>query len=84
MFEENDARGGPVDDIILAAWAASHNELGRKKETAILVSRLENDYPDFHLKSFRFLRFFERSDERQRLFELLKKTELSVDRPMTR
>ena len=83
-FEDNDSRGGPIDDAVLACWAASYNELGRARESAALVARLEHDYPNFHLKSFRFLQFFKRSDDRERLFEILKKADLSVDLPWTR
>lgn len=83
-FEDNDTRGDLNDDATLASWAASYNELGQTTESEALVERLEHEYPDFHLKSFRFLQFFKRPNDRQRLFEILKKANLSVDRPWTR
>ena len=52
-FENNDTRGGLIDDATLASWAASYNELGQTDESEALVARLENDYPDFYLKSFK-------------------------------
>ena len=83
-MKKNFDRGGPIDDVGLAVWAAAYSELGGSDETATVVDKLFDTYPDFHLRSFWLLRLFVRPEDRNRLTEIFKRAGLPEDRPYTR
>ena len=83
-FEENDARGGPIDDAGLAVWTASNSELGRSNEAATVLDRLFESYPDFHLRSFWLLPLYVRPEDRTHLNEIFQRADIPIDRPFTR
>jgi adenylate cyclase len=83
-FEQNAARGGPIDDAGLAVWAASYGELGRSNEANKTLTRLIDRYPGVHLRSFWLLRSFVQTEDRQRVTEILRRTGIPMDRPYTR
>ncbi len=83
-YEKNSARGGPIDDAGLAAWAASYNELERSADAAKTLARLIDRYPSTHLRSFWLLRNYTKPEDRGRLTEVFKRANIQMDRPYTR
>ena len=83
-FEENYARGGPIDDASLAVWTASYSELGRSNEAATILDRLFDSYVDFHLRSFWLLRLYVELEDRTRLNDIFQRADIPTDRPYTR
>jgi hypothetical protein len=71
-YELNIKRHGPVGPPALSWAATAFWSLGRRDEAARAVARLTTQFPDFCLRRWNFFEVLRLSEDRARIYDLMK------------